>query len=81
VNREELMRFLEARHIGTRLIFAGNVLRQPAYRGIEHRVVGELTNSDTVMTRSFWLGTYPGLTPAMLDYIADSVIEFVTGRA
>ncbi len=81
VDREELMRFLEARRIGTRLVFAGNVLRQPAYRGIEHRVAAELTNSDIVMTRSFWLGTYPGLTTAMLDYVADSVIEFVSGRA
>jgi CDP-6-deoxy-D-xylo-4-hexulose-3-dehydrase len=81
VNREELMRFLETKKIGTRLVFAGNVLRQPAYQGIEHRVVGDLTNSDTVMTRSFWLGTYPGLTTDMLDFIADSVTDFVTGRA
>ncbi len=81
VNREELMRFLETKKIGTRLVFAGNVLRQPAYQGIEHRVVGDLTNSDTVMTRSFWLGTYPGLTADMLDFIADSVTDFVTGRA
>jgi CDP-4-dehydro-6-deoxyglucose reductase, E1 len=80
VNREELMRFLETKKIGTRLVFAGNVLRQPAYRDIEHRVVGHLTNSDTVMTRSFWLGTYPGLTADMLDFIADSVTEFVAGR-
>lgn len=81
IDREELMRFLEAKKIGTRLIFAGNVLRQPAYQGIEHRLVADLTNSDKVMTRSFWLGTYPGLTPAMLDYIADSLIAFVTGKA
>jgi CDP-6-deoxy-D-xylo-4-hexulose-3-dehydrase len=81
VSREELMRFLETKKIGTRLVFAGNVLRQPAYRDIEHRVVGDLTNSDTVMTRSFWLGTYPGLTTDMLDFIADSVSDFVSGRA
>lgn len=81
VSREELMRFLETKKIGTRLVFAGNVLRQPAYRDIEHRVVGDLTNSDTVMTRSFWLGTYPGLTADMLDFIADSVSDFVSGRA
>lgn len=81
IDREELMRFLETRKIGTRLVFAGNVLRQPAYRDIEHRVVSDLSNSDQVMTRSFWLGTYPGLTTDMLDYLADSVIEFVTGRA
>jgi CDP-4-dehydro-6-deoxyglucose reductase, E1 len=80
IDREDLMRFLEGRKIGTRLIFAGNMLRQPAYRDIEHRVVGDLKNSDTVMNRSFWIGTYPGLTPAMLDYAADSIIEFVTGK-
>jgi CDP-4-dehydro-6-deoxyglucose reductase, E1 len=81
VDREELMRFLEVKKIGTRLIFAGNMLRQPAYRDIEHRVVSDLANSDTVMTRSFWIGTYPGLTEAMLDYMADSIIDFITGKA
>jgi CDP-4-dehydro-6-deoxyglucose reductase, E1 len=80
IDREDLMRFLEIKKIGTRLIFAGNMLRQPAYRGIEHRVVSDLTNSDKVMTRSFWLGTYPGLTTDMLDYMADSVIDFVSGK-
>jgi CDP-6-deoxy-D-xylo-4-hexulose-3-dehydrase len=74
------MRFLEAHHVGTRLIFAGNLLRQPAYRGIERRVIGDLRNSDTVMNRSFWLGVYPGLTRAQLDYAADAVIAFITGR-
>lgn len=81
VDREDLMRFLETKKIGTRLVFAGNVLRQPAYQGIEHRVVSDLTNSDTVMRRSFWVGTYPGLSQPMLDYIADSIIDFVTGKA
>lgn len=80
VNREDLMRFLDAHHVGTRLIFAGNLLRQPAYRGIEHRVVTDLRNSDTVMNRSFWLGVYPGLTKDMLDYAADAVTHFVEGR-
>jgi CDP-6-deoxy-D-xylo-4-hexulose-3-dehydrase len=80
VDREELMRFLNERKVATRLIFAGNLLRQPAYRGIDRRVVGDLRNSDVVMNRSFWLGVYPGLTPSMLDYAADALIEFVTGR-
>ncbi|WP_449385573.1 lipopolysaccharide biosynthesis protein RfbH [Cellulomonas soli] len=79
VNREDLMRHLESRKVGTRLIFAGNLLRQPAYRGLECRVVGDLRNSDTVMNRSFWLGVYPGLTTDMLDYAADSLIEFIRG--
>ena len=80
IDREDLMRYLEVKKVGTRLLFAGNLLRQPAYRDIERRVISDLRNSDTVMTRSFWLGTYPGLTTAMLDYIADSLIEFVTGK-
>jgi len=81
VDREELMRFLDSQHVGTRLIFAGNLLRQPAYRNIEHRVVGDLRNSDIVMTRSFWLGVYPGLTEPMLDYIADTLIGYLRDRA
>jgi len=79
VNREELLRFLDSRHIGTRLMFAGNIMRQPAYRHVDFRVVGDLTNTDIVMRRTFWVGVYPGLTEPMLDYVADSIIEFVTG--
>lgn len=78
VDREELLRFLESRNIGTRLMFAGNITRQPAYRNVEFRVVGNLTNSDIVMRRSFWVGVYPGLTEPMLDFIADSIIEFLS---
>ena len=77
VDREKLLRFLDSRLIGTRLMFAGNITKQPAYRNIDFRVVGDLTNSDIVMRRTFWLGVYPGLTTPMLNYIADSVIEFV----
>ena len=79
IDREELLRFLDSRLIGTRLMFAGNVMRQPAYRNIDFRVVGELTNSDIVMRRTFWVGVYPGLTEPMLDFVADSIIEFVGG--
>jgi CDP-6-deoxy-D-xylo-4-hexulose-3-dehydrase len=77
VNREELLRFLDARKIGTRLMFAGNLLRQPAYRDVDFRVVGELTNTDIVMRRSFWVGVYPGLTEEMLAFTAESISEFV----
>ena len=79
VDREELLRFLDSRLIGTRLMFAGNIMKQPAYRNVDFRVVGELTNTDIVMRRTFWVGVYPGLTEPMLDYIADSIIEFVQG--
>jgi len=77
VDREELLRFLDSRLIGTRLMFAGNITRQPAYRDVDFRIVGDLTNTDIVMKRTFWVGVYPGLTEPMLDYIADSIIEFV----
>jgi CDP-6-deoxy-D-xylo-4-hexulose-3-dehydrase len=81
VDREELLRFLDARKIGTRLMFAGNIMRQPAYRDVEFRVVGELTNTDIVMRRTFWIGVYPGLTAPMLDFAADSIVDFIKGNA
>lgn len=80
-NREDLMRFLEERKIGTRLIFAGNLTKQPAYRNTEFRVVGDLTNTDIVMNRAFWVGTFPGLTEPMLDYVADSIKEYMESKA
>ena len=80
VNREELLRFLDSRKIGTRLLFAGNILRQPAYKDINFRVVGDLTNTDIVMKRSFWVGVYPGLTKPMLDYVIDSISDFMAGK-
>jgi len=79
VDREKLLRHLDERKIGTRLMFAGNITRQPAYRDVDFRVVGDLTNSDIVMRRTFWVGVYPGLTGPMLDYIADSILDVVTG--
>lgn len=77
VNREELLRFLDSRKIGTRLLFAGNLTKQPAYRNVDFKIVGDLTNTDIVMTRTFWVGTYPGLTTPMLDFIAESIKEFM----
>jgi CDP-6-deoxy-D-xylo-4-hexulose-3-dehydrase len=75
--RDQLTHALEAAKIGTRNIFAGNLIRQPAYEGWEYRVVGELKNTDFVMNNVFWIGTFPGLTNEMLDYIAKTAIEFV----
>lgn len=77
IDREDLLRFLDSRLIGTRLMFAGNIMRQPAYRDVDFRVVGDLTNTDIIMRRTFWVGVYPGLTGPMLDYIADSILEFI----
>jgi CDP-6-deoxy-D-xylo-4-hexulose-3-dehydrase len=81
VNREDLLRFLDSRKIGTRLLFAGNITKQPAYRDIDFRVVGDLTNTDIVMTRSFWVGVYPGLTAQMMDYVIESITDFMKGKA
>ncbi len=75
--RDQLTHALEAKKIGTRLLFGGNLTRQPAYEGWEYRVVGELKNTDFVMNRVFWIGVFPGLTTEMLDFIAKTATEFV----
>ncbi len=75
-SRDELVRYLEAHKIGTRLLFGGNLIHQPAYRGKEYRVVGNLKKSDEVMRRVFWIGVYPGLTKPMLDYVAETMRQF-----
>jgi CDP-6-deoxy-D-xylo-4-hexulose-3-dehydrase len=74
--RRELVAFLESRKIETRMIFCGNVLRQPGFREITHRVVGDLSGSDTVMNDTFFVGVYPGLTSEMLDYVLDCFATF-----
>lgn len=79
-DRQELLRFLDERRIATRLIFAGNLTKQPAYRDVDFRVVGDLRNTDIVMNRAFWVGTFPGLTAPMLDYIAESIAEYMTSK-
>ena len=76
LDRTKLLRHLDEKKIGTRLLFAGNLLRQPAYRNIEHRVIGDLKNSDLVMKNTFWLGVYPGLTKEMLEYVSDVIHEY-----
>jgi CDP-6-deoxy-D-xylo-4-hexulose-3-dehydrase len=75
--REDLIRALESKKIGTRLLFGGNLLRQPAYKDCEYRVVDDLPNTDFVMNNVFWIGVYPGLTPLMLDFVATTIGEFL----
>ena len=72
-SRTALMEFLNSRKIGTRQLFGGNLVRQPAYQGRNYRVVGDLRNSDRVMSQAFWIGVFPGLTSAMLDYVLESI--------
>jgi CDP-4-dehydro-6-deoxyglucose reductase, E1 len=79
--RDQVLRRLEARGIATRQMFAGNLLRQPAYRDVGHRVAGSLAVSDAVTERAFWIGCYPGLTDAHVDYVIDVVHDAVARRA
>jgi len=79
-NRDELIRALEEKKIATRLLFGGNLLRQPAYEGCQYRVIGELRNTDFVMNNVFWIGVHPGLTPEMLDFVASSMLTFPADR-
>ena len=76
VKRTDLINFLEQNKIGTRLLFAGNLTKQPYMAGRNFRVSGELSNTDVVMNQTFWLGTFPGLGEPQLDYIADKLEEF-----
>ena len=76
-SRYDLVQFLESHRIGTRQLFGGNLLAQPAYQNIEHRVSGSLTNTDIVSNNSFWIGVFPGLTDEMIDYMIAIVSEFV----
>jgi CDP-6-deoxy-D-xylo-4-hexulose-3-dehydrase len=73
--RDELVQYLNANRIGTRLLFGGNLTRQPYMRGRNYRVVGELTNADIVTDRTFWLGLYPGLGPDHLSYTVERIDE------
>jgi CDP-6-deoxy-D-xylo-4-hexulose-3-dehydrase len=76
VKRVDLLNYLDQHKIGTRLLFAGNLTRQPYMIGRNYRVSGELTNTDIVMNQTFWLGTFPGLKTEHLDYIAEKLEEF-----
>ncbi len=78
VTRVDLLSYLEQNKIGTRLLFAGNLTRQPYMVDRNYKVVGDLTNTDTVMNSTFWLGVHPGLTDEMLDWVV-SRIELMLG--
>jgi CDP-6-deoxy-D-xylo-4-hexulose-3-dehydrase len=71
-----LINYLEKNKIGTRLLFAGNLTKQPYMAGQNYRISGELTNTDIVMKQTFWLGTFPALNREQLDYVASKLEEF-----
>jgi CDP-6-deoxy-D-xylo-4-hexulose-3-dehydrase len=78
--RNELTRFLEVNRIETRNLFSGNLLRQPAFMDIEHRVVGELTNTDLIMEQTFFIGVYPGIDDSQMEYIKSVFTRFMRGE-
>lgn len=76
ITRVELLKYLDQYKIGTRLLFAGNLTRQPYFQGRTYRVNGELANTDKVMNDTFWIGVYPGLTEEMLSFVVDRIAMF-----
>ena len=72
-SRRDFLEYLDQNKIGTRLVFAGNITKQPYFKNIEHRIVGALENTDIVMNQAFWIGVYPGLTTEMLDYVVETM--------
>ena len=77
VSRVDLLKYLDQHKIGTRLLFAGNLTRQPYFEGRTYRVSGELANTDKVMNDTFWIGVYPGLNDPMLEYVCDRIETFL----
>ena len=76
LRRVDLLNYLDENKIGTRLLFAGNLTRQPYMIGKNFRISGTLTNTDVVMNQTFWLGVFPALQEPQLDYVAQKLEEF-----
>lgn len=78
ISRDELIKKLNALGIGTRLLFAGNLLRQPAFSGTPRRVESNLVNTDSIVSNTFWIGVWPGISDEMVDFMAESLIKIFT---
>jgi len=74
--RRDLLMYLDKRNIGNRLLFAGNITKQPYMKGRKYRVASDLNNTDFVMNNTFWIGTYPGINNNMVDYMSDCITKF-----
>jgi CDP-4-dehydro-6-deoxyglucose reductase, E1 len=77
--RNDLTQFLDDHKIGTRLLFAGNLTKQPSFANVEYRVAGDLVNTNIIMNQTFWLGVYPGLGKEKLDYVVEKLENFFLG--
>ena len=80
VTRNDMVQSLERQKIATRLLFAGNLVRQPAYNKMNHKIIGDLTNADRIMNHTFWVGVFPGLGEAELTYIAENIGKILNGN-
>jgi CDP-6-deoxy-D-xylo-4-hexulose-3-dehydrase len=80
-SRDEIVKYLEGELIATRMLFGGNLIKQPAYSSMKYRVAETLANTDTIMNDLFWIGVYPGLTNDMIQYVLDKFSEFITPKA
>lgn len=80
VGRDDLVKYLNDKKIGTRLLFGGNLLKQPYMLGRHYRTSGDIVNADTVMNDTFWIGVYPGLDEASLGYIVETIGAFIAGK-
>ena len=77
VTRVDLLTYLDQNKVGTRLLFAGNLVRQPSMAGVEYRVSGDLRHTDKIMNDTFWIGLYPGLDREMLEFAASKIEAFL----
>jgi len=75
--RQELIAFLESKKIGTRLLFGGNLIRQPAYKNLDYKIHGDLFNADIIMKNCFWIGCHPNIDENQIDYIIECFKEFI----
>lgn len=80
ISRRDLTQQLEEKKVGSRLLFAGNLTKQPAFKEVEYRISGSLLNTDKVMENSFWIGVWPGLHDVHLDYMVEMIKQIVMER-